>query len=251
MEQDKRYRIGKVFISVTDMNSTICRIHELVRSKTKGLICVSNMRTTCYANKHADYRMLMEKALMCLPDGTPLVWMARLWGLKMVQRTAGPDVFLKMLQDKSIKHFLLGDTDATCQAIMQKYSDANIVGYYAPPFGDVQDFNYQEIAKPINDCEADIVWISLRAPKQDFFAERLLPLLNQQLCIGVGAAFRFALGELRHPNKWVRRLGLTGFLWRKNKVKVFFATIRRTFILLGWSIDILWSKIIRKERYAE
>ncbi|MBR3855883.1 MAG: WecB/TagA/CpsF family glycosyltransferase [Bacteroidaceae bacterium] len=67
----------------------------------------------------------MHNALMCLPDGMPLVWMARLWGLKDVGRSAGPDLFTTMLQDEKshIKHFLLGDTDETPKAISEKYKN--------------------------------------------------------------------------------------------------------------------------------
>lgn len=215
----KRYRIGKVYISATSPSDAKERITRAVAEGKNDYICVSNVRTVAYANKHEEYCELMNNAFMCTPDGMPLVWMARLWGLKDVQRTVGPDLFTAMLKDKEsgLKHFLLGDTEETLAQMKAKYTDngSNIVGTYSPPFCELDEFDYAGIAKQINDSGANIVWLSLRAPKQDFFATRLLPHLDKKICIGVGAAFRFSLGQIKHPPKIFKKLGLTGIFWRK------------------------------------
>lgn len=215
----KRYRIGKVYISATSPSDAKERITRAVAEGMNDYICVSNVRTVAYANKHEEYCELMNNAFMCTPDGMPLVWMARLWGLKDVQRTVGPDLFTAMLNDKEsgLKHFLLGDTEDTLAQMRAKYTDngSNIVGTYSPPFCELDEFDYAGIAKQINDSGANIVWLSLRAPKQDYFATRLLPHLDKKICIGVGAAFRFSLGQIKHPPKIFKKLGLTGIFWRK------------------------------------
>ena len=251
----EKYRIDKVYISRTTPQKTIEEIKKAIKNESNEYICVSNVRTVAYANKKAgkEYRDLMNKALMCTPDGMPLVWMARLWGLKDVQRTVGPDLFVTMLSDKvsGIKHFLLGDTDETLAQMKKKYATnaANIVGTYSPPFCELDEFDYIGIAKLINDSGANIVWLSLRAPKQDFFAVRLLPLLDKKICIGVGAAFRFSLGEIKHPPKFFRKLGLTGIFWRKMDL----AKIRWYFyhfiLLCKWGIGIIFSRMCCKKYY--
>ena len=180
----KKYRIGKVYITATSPNDTYSHIKHAIENGVNDYICVSNVRMVSLANKDVKYREVMNKAFMCLPDGMPLVWMARLWGLKDVQRTVGPDLFVRMISDKEsgIKHFLLGDTDETLKAMKEKYSDAdtsNIVGTFSPPFCELDEFDYEGIAKMINESGANIVWLSLRAPKQDFFAVRLLPHLDK------------------------------------------------------------------------
>ena len=143
--------------------------------------------------------------------------MARLWGRKDVNRTDGPDLLVSMFNkpECGLKHFLLGDTDETLAAMKEKYPDAGIVDTYSPPFKPLEEYDLQALAERINGSEANIVWVSLRAPKQDILAQKLKPLLNGKLCIGVGAAFRFALGSYKHPNKVVQKMGLTGFFWRK------------------------------------
>lgn len=99
--------------------------------------------------------------------------------------------------------------------MLQKYSKAQIVGTYSPPFLPLEKYDLEDMARRINESGANVVWFSLRSPKQDYLAQRLQTFLQNKLCIGVGAAFRFALGEYKHPNKTVQKLGLTGLFWRK------------------------------------
>lgn len=247
----EKYRIGKVYISRTTLESAKSAITTAVKEGRSEYICVSNVRTVSYANKHEDYCNLMNNAYMCTPDGMPLVWMARLWGLKDVQRTVGPDLFIAMLNDKEsgIKHFLLGDTEDTLAQMKEKYAGngANIVGSYSPPFCELDEFDYPSIAKQINESGADIVWLSLRAPKQDFFAVKLLPHLDKKICIGVGAAFRFSLGQIKHPPKIIKKLGLTGLFWRKMNLKQIGWYFQHLFLLMKWGSGILLARLLGKK----
>ncbi len=246
MKTQNRYRIGKTYISVTNPDDAQKRIEQAALSGQGGYVCVSNMRTVVCANKHNDYLAVMGNAFMCLPDGMPLVWMAKLWGLGNVQRTTGPDLFLSMLgtPENGIRHFLLGDTEETLSALKSRYSQSSIVGIYSPAFCEVDEFDYEDIARKIRASNTDVVWVALRAPKQDFFAARLFEYLPDKVLIGVGAAFRFALGEIKHPNKMVQKMGLTGLIWRKNKLGTLRNTIVRTMYLCKYGIGILWTRLL-------
>jgi len=242
MKTQNHYRIGKTHISVTNPKNAQSRIEEAALSGNGGYVCVSNMRTVVYANKHNDYRVVMDNAFMCLPDGTPLVWMAKLWGLGNVQRTTGPDLFLSMLgtPENGIRHFLLGDTEETLSALKSKYSQSLIVGTYSPAFCEVDEFDYEDIAQRIFDI---FYYFALRAPKQDFFAARLFEYLPDKVLIGVGAAFRFALGEIKHPSKMVQKMGLTGLLWRKMSIKNFITYVHFFVMLSIFIVEILFRRI--------
>ncbi len=250
-DRPEKYRIGKVYISRTTPQKTIAAITQAIKEGRNEYICVSNVRTTAHANKkkESEYRDLMNNAFMCTPDGMPLVWMARLWGLGDVQRTVGPDIFTAMLNDKDsgIKHFLLGDTEETLAKMEEKHPEALIAGKYSPPFCDLDNYDYAAIAHKINTSGANIVWLSLRAPKQDFFAARLLPHLDKKICIGVGAAFRFSLGQIKHPPKIIKKLGLTGLFWRKNKFRLIKWYIQHFYSICCWSTNILYSRLCGKK----
>ena len=216
MNKDK-YRIGKVFGSVTNPKDAQERVKKAVADGMNDYICVASTRSVFTGNSNPSYANVINDAMMCLPDGMPLVWTAKTWGLKQVERTSGPELFLSLLQDpgNGIKHFLLGDTEETLAAMKEKYKGSLIVGCYSPPFCNVDEFDYPSIAIMIKGSEANIVWIALQAPKQDFFSTMLLSHLDHTLCIGVGAAFRFSLGQYKMPPMIYQKLGLTGFFWRK------------------------------------
>lgn len=212
-----RYRIGKTFISITSQKDAQARIAQAVTEGKNAYICVSDPRTVDLASKDAKYREVMANSMMNTPDGQPTLWAARLWGLKNVERTMGPILFQEMIENSrsGLKHFLLGDTNETLQAIVEKASakGAQIVGAYSPPFCNLEEYDYAGIAKMINESGADIVWTAMRAPKQDFFDVNILPYLDKKVCIGVGAAFRFYLGEYKMAPPLIKKLGLMGLYW--------------------------------------
>ena len=137
---------------------------------------------------------------------------------------------------------------AFIEQMKKKYAkdNANIVGSYSPPFCELDEFDYTGIAKMINDSGANIVWLSLRAPKQDFFAVRLLPYLDKKICIGVGAAFRFSLGQIKHPPLIFKKLGLTGIFWRKMNLSKIGWYFHHFALLCKWGSNILISRMCGK-----
>ena len=219
MEKNRkdRFRIGQTFISITTPEQAESYVVQLVKEGESGYICFSDPRTVDLASRDERYREVMDNSLMNMPDGQPTMWAAKLWGLKNVQRTMAPVFFPQLIEnpDNGLKHFLLGDTNETLEGICKKASEkgALIVGTYSPPFCKLDDYDYEEMAKMINDSGANLVWLALRAPKQDFMSTRLLPFLNSKICLGVGAAFRFYLGEYKMAPPLIRKLGLMGLYW--------------------------------------
>jgi len=163
-----------------------------------------------------------------------------------------------MLQDKSneLKHFFLGDTNDTLEALVKKVTEefgANIVGSYSPPFAPLEEYDINGIAKMINESGATVVWTSLRAPKQDFLNALLQPYLNDGIvCVGVGAAFRSVIGELRQPDGLLQKMGLAGLLFKRpesswwNEIKWYAEHI---LYLSTYFFSIHWRKLIGRKYY--
>lgn len=221
------YIIGKVKVSVTSLQHSIKKIISEKGKKAK-YICVGNVRTIVFGNKNQKYQETLNEAFMNLPDGMPLVWAGRLAGAKTICRTSGPDLFSEMLKEQyDIKHFLLGDTDETLNSLIAKIQDkypATVVsGYYAPPFKPLEEYDFKDIATRISNSGAEVVWVAVGAPKQDFLSAELVKHCETGIFIGVGAAFRFFVGEYKHPPRIFQLIGLEGVFWRffKNPVKQF------------------------------
>lgn len=252
------YYIGHVPIAITSIDKTIALIYDTITSGGKGYMCVSNMRTTTFANENADYCEVMENSLLNVPDGTPLVWCGKWWGIKEVEQVCGPHLFNKMLADKEhgFKHYFLGDTEDTLTALTNKVVEtegAMVAGSYSPPFKPLDEYDMEGMAKAINESGANVAWTSLRAPKQDYLGRLLLPYLNDGIVvIGVGAAFRTYLGEYKAPQGMLQKMGLAGLGMVRNssvKKEIQWYT-KHTFVLLKYFLTIKWRRL-RGKHYDE
>ena len=247
MEKTK-YRVGKIFISNTTPKDTIEKLTHCAKSGQGGYICVSNVRMVRHAGKNPEYAHLMREALMCLPDGTPLMWCGKLWGLN-VACTNGPATFKAMLNqgDNGLKHYFLGDTQDVLdqiQTLNAKIYHANIVGAEALPFTIVEKFDYEHISERVKASGANIIWTAMRAPKQDQFDRILSGYLPNVPCVGVGRAFRMLIGEVRQAPKWAQKMGIAGIFTRKTSLlKAISWYFESFFFLAGYCTQILWWKM--------
>ena len=253
------FRIGRVRISITNEDAAIQYIKDAISRKKKGYVCISNMRTVSIANKDDKYQEVMENSLMNTPDGTPLVWCGHWWGVKEVGRACGPHIFSRILREKNtdLKHFFLGDTDETLATLKMKVTEEYgtiVAGVYSPPFLPLEEYDIKGMAKMINDSGANIVWTSLRAPKQDFLAAKLAPHMNDGVVIvGVGAAFRSEIGQLRQPDGFLQKIGLAGLLFKRKDsswwTEFKWYAVQST-LLMKYFITIKWRKIKGVKHYA-
>jgi N-acetylglucosaminyldiphosphoundecaprenol N-acetyl-beta-D-mannosaminyltransferase len=110
------------------------------------------------------------------------------------------------------------------------------------PFGEVEVFDYYRIAQWINDDNPDIIWISLGAPKQEQFMNRLKPFLKKGVMFGIGAAFKFHSGinKYKRAPRWIIRL----------RMEWFFRILQepRRMIKRYGHVAISWPRLIWKER---
>ena len=248
----KRYRIGKIHITATNPKDAEEQITQAALKGEGGYICVSNVRMIRHAGKHPDYAGLMEHSFMNIPDGKPLEWCAKLWGLKGVKCANGPALFKQMLNNgnRELKHYLLGDTQDVLDKIVEAATNAQIVGAEALPFAKVEEFDYEGIAKRVEESGAQVVWTAMRAPKQDEFDQRLSKLVPHVVCVGVGRAFRLYTGEVQQAPGWAQKAGLAGIFTRKVSLwKAIQWYIESTFYLIGYTSTIIWHRITGRKCY--
>jgi N-acetylglucosaminyldiphosphoundecaprenol N-acetyl-beta-D-mannosaminyltransferase len=185
---------------------------------TRGVdVHLCNAYTLALADKNADYRRILEDASINFPDGQSVVWANRLRHRKLSlpsERVYGPDLFLEIFalgQSIGLKHYLLGSTPQVLtvleRALCRRFPAANIVGVNSPPFRTLTDEERDIQTRAILTSKAQIVWVGLGTPKQDWEAAALAAQLPV-IVVAVGAAFDFVAGTKRQAPKWIRRHGL-------------------------------------------
>lgn len=150
-----------------------------------------------------------------LPDGHPVSWVSRLRGDRPpLRQIRGPRLMLDVCDEGlavGTRHYLLGGTpevlDALRLSLRHRFPGIAIVGTDSPPFRPPTQADLQERDARIRASGADIVWVGLGTPKQDFEVARLAASLPVT-AVAVGAAFDFAAGTLREAPSWMSAMGL-------------------------------------------
>jgi N-acetylglucosaminyldiphosphoundecaprenol N-acetyl-beta-D-mannosaminyltransferase len=205
-------------VSVTTLEQASARIHRWAADDQGRFVCIRDVHGIMQAYDNPELAELHKDAAMVTPDGMPLVWLGKRAGLP-VERTCGPDLIDKVLADSAssrLRHYFYGGKPGVAsqlKAVFQvRYPGLQVVGAATPPFRELTDEELRALADEIRARDANVVWIGLSTPKQEFLMRRLVPLTSATL-IGVGAAFDFHTGAVKRAPHWMQRSGLE-FLFR-------------------------------------
>lgn len=203
-------RILKTNINVTDMEATVDYIDTHINELRGDYVCISNVHTTVMSYHDENYRRVQNGAAMALPDGKPLSIVSKMRGFRNAKRVPGPDLMpeiFKLSETRGYTHFFYGSKEETLVKLKEKltenYPDLKIVGMYAPPFRNLSKEEDEESIEMINKTHADIIWVGLGAPKQEFWmADHKGKVCG--LMLGVGAGFDFHAGTIKRAPRWMQ-----------------------------------------------
>ncbi|NKD45566.1 WecB/TagA/CpsF family glycosyltransferase [Haematospirillum jordaniae] len=162
-----------------------------------------------------DIRQLEHLADLVLPDGMPLVWIARTRGYSSARRAYGPDIMhiLCSLRTQSpLRHAFLGGAPGVAEKLATSFPNLSVAGMLAPNITDGSRLDLGLVQR-LNAMNADLLWVGLGTPKQDLWIATHHPYLNAKVILGVGAAFNFLAGTVRQAPRFLHPLGLE-WLWR-------------------------------------
>ncbi|HLF18592.1 MAG TPA: WecB/TagA/CpsF family glycosyltransferase [Candidatus Omnitrophota bacterium] len=204
-----------VRVSVTNLEQACQTIDGWISQRFKTYVCVAPVATVIESQDDEQFRQIINEAGMVTPDGMPLVWVGKWRGEKAIGRTYGPDLMLALCekgQARGYRHFFYGGTQENNQRLAQQlrsqFPKINIVGHWAPPFRDKNEPEDAPILTMINNASADILWVGLGAPKQEYWMFHHRDKLDVPVMIGVGAAFDFIAGVKKQAPRWMQRAGL-------------------------------------------
>lgn len=166
------------------------------------------------ARGDAEYRNLLNRGTLNVPDGMPVAWALRLFGCP-AQRLAGADG-MSFLADwgvrQGLRHYLFGGTPTVVMrlkaSLESTFPGIAIVGAESPPFRSLSDEEWVDASDRVKRSGADLLWVGLGTPKQDYAAERLRTLEAAPTILCVGAAFDFLSGARTRAPRWMQERGL-------------------------------------------
>lgn len=209
-------------IHMLQLQDVVSRIEKWIQQDKQICrhIVVTGAHGIWEAYKNPDLKRLLNSVDLWIPDGIAPVWLARWHGLPDARRTPGADVmeaFFGVANENGYRSFFYGDTDATLSKLREKlerkYPRHKVVGMLSPPFRPLTPEEDEEVINTINEAKADVLWVGLGMPKQDWWIFEHKQHLNVPVAIGVGAAFGFLSGLVKRAPNWIGNCGLE-CLWR-------------------------------------
>lgn len=180
----------------------------------------------------AHFRQIYEDAFLVVPDGVPLLWAGELLDQRLRGRVNGTDLLeglCTVAAHVGLRVFFLGGrpgaADAAAGALRARNRGLQICGTYCPPFGFENDSSENtKIVDLINAANADIVFVGLGAPKQEYWMYANRARLEVGVALGIGVSFELIAGIVPRAPRWMQRAGLEWFfrlcaepkrLWRR------------------------------------
>lgn len=201
-------------ISLVDLDGAVATIIERVRAGEAQVVCVRDVHGVMLAQDDGVLMQIHHGAGLVLPDGMPLAKIAR-WRGHYVGRTPGADLVDHLCSasvSTGLKHYFYGGqpgvADAMARRLADRYPGMQIAGYSSPPFRPASLEVDLVAVDAIRSTGADIVWVGLSTPKQEYWMAAHVAHLPGVTLIGVGAAFDFHTGAVKRAPRWMRNYGL-------------------------------------------
>lgn len=203
-------------VSRLDLQETIEVMSDAVENGDKLRICVTPVNCILWAREDEALREIYSSADIVTADGVPVVWASSLLGSRIRGRVTGLDLlpaYASVAAMNGHSFFFLGAAEGVGDELAEKLRSDNpgldVRGVYSPPFRDTfSEKENAEMVERVNESGADILWVSLTAPKQDFWIAEHLDKLNVKVAIGVGAAFDVVAGRIPRSPQWMQKAGL-------------------------------------------
>jgi N-acetylglucosaminyldiphosphoundecaprenol N-acetyl-beta-D-mannosaminyltransferase len=244
-------RANVLGVGVHAVNLTLAAdlIIQAASSDKKGYVCVTGVHGVMEAQRNSQFKNVLDRAMLVVPDGMPTVWIGHWEGYKDMGRVFGPELMFEVCQ-RSItsghKHFLYGGNPGVAEQLKlnleKQFPGIQIVGTYTPPFRPLTPAEKADLQAQVASLTPDIIWIGLSTPKQEKFMAESIADLNCKVMIGVGAAFDIHTGRVQDAPRWIKNAGLQWLhrlcqepsrLWRRYLVNNSGFVVRTALQLFG------------------
>ena len=185
-----------------DRNKTLHIIRERIASNESAYICVVDGVVLANCQIDYNYKSILSNSLLNICDSGYIPMYIRLLYGEKYSSTAGEWLFLELIKSKGVKMAFIGSTalilsDLEKRMLMTEHSMDNML-FSELPFCNIDDFDYLYIADMLNRFNADIIWVSLGAPKQEQFIATLSKYVTRGILIAVGAVFGYQSGNSKY-----------------------------------------------------
>ena len=202
-------------VSALDLPLAISTLDGWIKQRASRYVCAPDVFNISSANDDERHMAALRDADMVVPDGTPLTWVGRLRGNRIIQRVCGPDLLLAACEHsvkEGWRHYFYGGAEGVAgklvETLQKRYPGLQVAGVESPPFRPLSETESRKMITRVQESGADIMWIGLGCPKQEIWMHEHVDRIDGVILIGVGAAFDFYSGRVVRAPEWMRNHGL-------------------------------------------
>lgn len=211
----KRVDMLGVPIDAVGEKEAFRRVVEFFEGSTLKKIYTPNPEIVMLAQQDGKLLRILQEGDLVVPDGIGLIIGSKIKNKGLTERVPGVDLMHRILiycgqYGKSI--YLFGGKPGVAEQaavnIQEKYPGIRVVGMH---HGYITPEEENKIVEDINTSGAQVVFVALGAPKQEYWIDRHKDQLNCQIAMGVGGSIDVYAGTVKRAPKAFQRLGLEWF----------------------------------------
>lgn len=205
------YSVCSVPIAAAD---TVTAAGHIVSNAVAGTclqVHLCNAYTLSLVDRDPRLRTALLEADLNLADGTPVAWLGRQSGMTGPVRGTRLVGEVARLGNGLVHHYLYGGKEGVAERMADELRLAepgiSVVGTGTPPFRPLADDDIDGLVEQVRESGANVLWIGLGTPRQDYLVHRLARQLSMPI-VPVGAAFDFWSGEVNEAPSILHGSGL-------------------------------------------
>jgi N-acetylglucosaminyldiphosphoundecaprenol N-acetyl-beta-D-mannosaminyltransferase len=205
-------------IKILDLKKYLCGI---LQNNDTNFLIPFNLDLLRISTFDLNFNDICKKATIIFPDGAGITSLLFLKYGKRIKRITGTDVFktiLSIAEEQKLKVALVGSSHKAQQKIIKKLNDKfpniKVVSTISPPFlFEKNESENKKVIDELTEAKPDVLFLSLGAPRQEYWIENYKNLIGTKLNVCVGAVFDYFSGEKTRAPKFFQVIGLEWF-WR-------------------------------------
>ncbi len=231
----ERVRVLDIEVDRVTIEDVVLQVRGFTESGKTHQIITANVDFAMLARGDPKFRDIVNGASLCVADGMPLVWAAKLLGSPLAERVNGTNLMYALCRDGQARHyrfFFLGAEPDVCaraaDILARNYPGIHIAGYYSPPFRPFSDEENQRITQRIRESHPDILLVAMGPPKAQKWIAAHQNACSVPVAMGIGGALDFVAGRYKRAPVWIQDHGFEWFfrlcvdfrrLWRRYLIR--------------------------------
>lgn len=233
-----------------DLPEALARVEEIIAERTPEYFGAINLHQIVLYKEDEKFRGITDQAGLITVDGQPVMWIAKLLGTPIKQKLDGPffvQEVCRMAGEKGYKVFLLGGAEGSGEMAVENLRKISpqlqVAGTYSPSFGFEKDeAEMNKINAMLKNSGADLLFVGLGSPKQDYFIEDNKDIYQIPLSFSIGIAIDYFAGRIKKAPTWMNKAGLEWFYRFCQEPKRLF----RRYFVDSWKILKYYREYTRK-----